>query len=300
MTDSSVRNIAQTGTPGEGLSALARLLGHVMGMTVTLSVAPMPGHANHRPDLALCPSAASDPSPTTSDGMRMSWRVPLLGGTWQAVLQLPPRDMDGSAIDQSRIGAMSDLVRPILEDLAARMQFQAEAESIGQAFVRLKRESRIDQLTGLLRRESFAEDVRDRLSDSRRGTIVVIDLNDFKRVNDTLGHAEGDRIIARVGAILTTCLRAYDVAARFGGDEFALFLPGLVQQSKVSSVLDRLQMHMLDDAEISSHDISFSWGTSVLVAAHDLNKALQAADLEMIRQKAERHRRATFMHQVHR
>lgn len=86
-----------------------------------------------------------------------------------------------------------------------------------------------DPLTGLLNGRAFAERLGQHFALARRErralTIAYVDLDDFKRINDRFGHAEGDRALRMVARVLVQGLRETDVAARLGGDEFALLLP---------------------------------------------------------------------------
>ena len=86
-----------------------------------------------------------------------------------------------------------------------------------------------DPLTGLKNRRRFGEDLRTELARSRRedtvGAVLMLDLDNFKQVNDTLGHPAGDRVIAEIAGVLRDRMRATDVVARLGGDEFAVVLP---------------------------------------------------------------------------
>jgi diguanylate cyclase (GGDEF)-like protein len=86
-----------------------------------------------------------------------------------------------------------------------------------------------DPLTGLKNRRRFEEDLRTELARSRRertaGALLMLDLDNFKQVNDTLGHPMGDRTIAAIADVLRERMRATDVVARLGGDEFAVVLP---------------------------------------------------------------------------
>jgi diguanylate cyclase (GGDEF)-like protein len=88
--------------------------------------------------------------------------------------------------------------------------------------------ARRDALTGLLNHAAFGAAVDEELYRARRYerglTLVYLDVDDFKRINDTLGHLEGDRVLKRVASILMESLRASDVAGRLGGDEFAVCL----------------------------------------------------------------------------
>ncbi|HET7574145.1 MAG TPA: diguanylate cyclase [Solirubrobacterales bacterium] len=93
----------------------------------------------------------------------------------------------------------------------------------------LARQASQDWLTGLKNRRRFEEDLRTELARSHRygvpGAVLMLDLDHFKQVNDTLGHPAGDRVIAEIAAVLRNRTRETDVLARLGGDEFAIVLP---------------------------------------------------------------------------
>jgi diguanylate cyclase (GGDEF)-like protein len=93
----------------------------------------------------------------------------------------------------------------------------------------LRRQASQDPLTGLKNRRRFEEDLQTELARSRRegreGALLMLDLDNFKRVNDTLGHPVGDRVIADIAGVLRARMRMTDVVARLGGDEFAVVLP---------------------------------------------------------------------------
>ncbi len=86
-----------------------------------------------------------------------------------------------------------------------------------------------DALTGLANRRRFEQELCRHLAQMRRygpeGAVLLLDLDCFKSVNDTLGHAAGDRLLVRVATVLRERLRATDLIARLGGDEFAVLLP---------------------------------------------------------------------------
>jgi len=93
----------------------------------------------------------------------------------------------------------------------------------------LAREASQDSLTGLKNRRRFEEDLRAELARSHRygveGALLMLDLDHFKQVNDTLGHPAGDRVLAEIAEVLHGRTRETDVLARLGGDEFAVVLP---------------------------------------------------------------------------
>ncbi|HWH45089.1 MAG TPA: GGDEF domain-containing protein [Thermoleophilaceae bacterium] len=137
---------------------------------------------------------------------------------------------------------------------------------------RLRAEAQSDWLTGLLNRSGFSLAApRHRAMAARRGesvAIAVIDLDDFKQVNDIYGHAAGDRLLIDLAGAWTASLRPGDLLARFGGDEFVLMFP-VASEGGVDTVLARLR---------GAHPTPWTAG-SVLVAPGDsLDDALGRAD----------------------
>ncbi len=106
-----------------------------------------------------------------------------------------------------------------IEDISARRRSE----------LRLRHMADHDSLTGLLNRRAYERRLEDHLRRGERyghdGAVLVIDLDDFKEVNDTLGHRAGDELIVRVAGALATRLRESDTLARLGGDEFAILTP---------------------------------------------------------------------------
>jgi diguanylate cyclase (GGDEF)-like protein len=99
-----------------------------------------------------------------------------------------------------------------------------------EAFERVQHIARTDALTGVLNHGAMQLRVREEIARARRDKaplgVVILDLDDFKQVNDTRGHAAGDELLRRVATLLQAELRPYDQVARYGGDEFVLLLPG--------------------------------------------------------------------------
>jgi len=113
-------------------------------------------------------------------------------------------------------------------DVSDRKQFEGQLQHLADH----------DALTGLFNRRRFSEEVERALKRSKRfgeeeGAVLFLDLDGFKFVNDTLGHAAGDDLIARVVNLLDANLRETDTLARVGGDEFAVLLARCDQTSAV-------------------------------------------------------------------
>ena len=142
----------------------------------------------------------------------------------------------------------------------------------------------LDFLTGLPGRASFIERVRLlRARNIGNGTIVavlIIDLDGFKKVNDTLGHEQGDKVLVQTAEVLRSTLRDTDIAGRFGGDEFVvcLFAPYSVVQETMINIAGRIVAGI---RELGS-GIGCSIGISLCIADRlNLSSALQQADKAM-------------------
>jgi diguanylate cyclase (GGDEF)-like protein len=147
-----------------------------------------------------------------------------------------------------------------------------------------------DPLTGLWNRRYFDEWLteemdRTRRSGTRQLSIMMIDINDMKQINDCRGHADGDRALAAVAAYLRAHLRAYDLCCRIGGDEFAVILPEVGPEG-----CDTLTTRLRDKAPLEMLRGSVPFGLSLGVASlgpevPSLEGLLRAADRSMYRDK---------------
>jgi diguanylate cyclase (GGDEF)-like protein len=147
-----------------------------------------------------------------------------------------------------------------------------------------------DPLTGLWNRRYFDERIaeeldRARRNPSRRLSIMIIDVNDFKRLNDSLGHAEGDRALCWVASFLKSHLRAHDVCCRVGGDEFAVILPE-VGEDGCDTLTARLREKLAWDGTLPAFAIGLSIGSATLPTSVCTGEDLmRAADHAMYRDK---------------
>jgi diguanylate cyclase (GGDEF)-like protein len=158
-----------------------------------------------------------------------------------------------------------------------------------------------DALTGLLNRAAFMERLEglmDRTAGVRageaQGALVFIDLDHFKRVNDSLGHLAGDRVLQTLAKRLVSTLRASDVVARIGGDEFMVLLPGLAQRAALQDVADKLLDALAAPVSLEGRSISVT--PTLGIALYPLHartpaELLKNADAAMY--QAQREGRAT-------
>ena len=139
-----------------------------------------------------------------------------------------------------------------------------------------------DELTGLLNRHGFLGAFARANASARRGgpggVIVACDLDGFKKVNDLLGHAEGDELLRQLGAILRRKIRKMDAAARLGGDEFALMLVGLSRATakRKCQWLGRM---------INTIGIGASFGLAAFDGSESEETVLHRADMAMYEEK---------------
>jgi diguanylate cyclase (GGDEF)-like protein len=144
-----------------------------------------------------------------------------------------------------------------------------------------------DPLTGLWNRRYFEDRLQEELSRSRRQgpqrpfSLMAIDLDDFKRVNDVHGHAGGDAVLKEVGEFLIGHLRNHDIACRTGGDEFSIILPDL-SAADCGSLVERLRMARASTNLQAAIPVSLSIGTASWPEAGDSTDELLAhADQSM-------------------
>ncbi len=135
-------------------------------------------------------------------------------------------------------------------DLAGTLSFAAAiALKNAELVERLHNAATTDELTGLFNRRALEERLEAEISRSYRHqiktSIVLIDVDRFKLINDTLGHAAGDRYLALVGQVLTKHVRTLDVVGRLGGDEFLVVLP-MTSASEALVFINRLQSGLQD------------------------------------------------------
>jgi diguanylate cyclase (GGDEF)-like protein len=135
-----------------------------------------------------------------------------------------------------------------------------------------------DPLTGIANRRGFLAELNALAPERRRGCVALIDIDYFKRVNDLLGHEEGDRVLAAFAERLATLVRRADVVARWGGEEFAIFFQDCIED-EASWSLARIATRMRNDpiGAIQGRPISFSAGISRWTGG-PLDEALARAD----------------------
>lgn len=183
-----------------------------------------------------------------------------------------------------RLGPAADILEPHLQAL------REHAEELQRA----RHLAATDPLTGIANRRAFSEALRREMARSERsGTplaVVLIDIDDFKAINDELGHGTGDDVLRAVARCAQLGTRQGDIIARIGGDEFALLLPD-ADQVKAQAIGERIRAEI---AGVRAHESSPRYvGVSIGVGVShgrelSVHGVLAQADRELYRNKAER------------
>ncbi len=156
-----------------------------------------------------------------------------------------------------------------------------------------------DSLTGLANRALFLDRLQLTMARQHRHSelnfaVMFLDLDHFKGVNDTLGHASGDDLLVRVAARLRACFRPEDTVARFGGDEFAILIEDIANISDITRIAERVQRDIHLPIEVYGHEVLIT--ASIGIAFGTLDHAtpeqvLRDADYAMYQAKSHGHAR---------
>jgi diguanylate cyclase (GGDEF)-like protein/PAS domain S-box-containing protein len=164
-----------------------------------------------------------------------------------------------------------------LRDVSERKRL--EQQLVHQAFH--------DPLTGLANRALFRDRVSHAIAVAHRHqkglAVLFVDLDDFKKVNDGLGHAAGDRLLLAAAERFRSCARAVDTVARLGGDEFAILLEGIIGPEDYSAIIDRLQAAMAQPFALEGNEvfINASLGLAIAGPTDVADDLLRNADVAM-------------------
>ncbi len=148
-----------------------------------------------------------------------------------------------------------------------------------------------DSLTALPNRALFVDRLEQGLKRGHRTrsplAVLFLDLDTFKTVNDSLGHAAGDELLVAVAARLSDCIRPGDTAARFGGDEFAVLLEDVGNDSAAERVALRILYALEAPFDVSGREVFISTSIGIALGDSPADDPIRDADLAMYRAKAE-------------
>jgi diguanylate cyclase (GGDEF)-like protein len=187
-------------------------------------------------------------------------------------------------------GAWSDDERAVLDGVAAQLGIAIEQIATHE---RLEHLSRTDDLTGLLNRRAFFEEAGKRLEHlqrkSRRAALLYLDLDNFKAVNDRLGHGEGDAVLEQIANMMVRSSRAGDLCCRLGGDEFVIWLEEVDEASAAAKAKLLVEAGLKVAARLETGEARFGLSIGIAVSetegAETLEELVARADRAMYRAK---------------
>lgn len=153
---------------------------------------------------------------------------------------------------------------------------------VKESWDREKQLSRTDALTGLDNTRSFIEEADEEIERAIRSrhpiSVAYMDLDNFKKVNDTLGHTTGDRLLKTVASIIGENIRKIDTASRIGGDEFVIMLPN-TDEHGAKTLIDRTREKLSETMRNNNWPVTFSIGIAVFsTPPNSPNDMLKMAD----------------------
>ena len=179
--------------------------------------------------------------------------------------------------------------------------FNAMAAEVKEEQAKLHRQANFDALTGLPNRMMAFDRINQEIHRARRFrqrfAVLFIDLDDFKNVNDSLGHAVGDKLLVATGGRVRASLRDSDTVARLGGDEFLVLLPDVEGEVEVERVAERLLQAVSEPHELQDRKVATKCSIGIALYP-DNGKTVEAlmanADNAMYQAKATEHGSAIF------
>ena len=175
--------------------------------------------------------------------------------------------------------------RDALDALRAQVALALERAALT---AELTSRASVDPLTGLGNRELFSHRLREALAEPAAPgatlAVLLLDLDDFKTINDSLGHSHGDEVLIVVAERLRACLRPGELAARLGGDEFAVLLPRVADDAEAVAAAERLAASLRSPVTVSGREVLARASVGVRLARggdEDPERLLRDADMAM-------------------
>ena len=179
-----------------------------------------------------------------------------------------------------------DEARAALDSLRAQVTLALELADLA---AELARRASVDPLTGLANRAGFSRRLREALDGlgdppGPAPALLLLDLDDFKTINDSLGHSSGDEVLRVVAERLRGCLQPADLAARLGGDEFAVLVPEVADEAEAVALGERLAAILRTPVTVAGREVLARASVGVRLARggdEDPERLLRDADMAM-------------------
>ena len=233
-----------------------------------------------------------------ADGLTVCATIRQQATAYVYVILLTSRDGQSDMVEGLGAGADDFLTKPLdVIELTARLRSGERVIELQHRLLEtqaaLQHAATHDRLTGLWNRGTVVDHLDGELNRTRREgasmSVLLVDIDYFKRINDTYGHAAGDQVLCEVSQRIRSQLRAYDTAGRYGGEEFLVVLPG-TDASSARVVAERLRSSVHTTpvmGESFSHEVSVSIGLACTDAVgFELSALVHVADQALYRAKA--------------
>lgn len=168
----------------------------------------------------------------------------------------------------------------------------SDITDVKNAQIQLEQMAFYDPLTGLANRRLFRNRLEHIINNlNREGSslgLILLDLDHFKNVNDSLGHDAGDTLLSMIASRIQQCVRASDTVARLGGDEFAVLLPGINTSLAISQIAQKILDSLREPIQLQQRDIRISTSAGIALAPEDSTTAeslVKHADLALYHAK---------------
>jgi len=240
----------------------------------------------------------------THNFMETKWRLGseiVASGTKVGVLEVfylqeKPDSYNGPFLEQE-----AKLIKAIADKLGRSVEFQNAQDELNSKNAQLEKLATHDHLTGLPNRMLFYDRFSQGLMISRRKqkevAVCIVDVDDFKQVNDMYGHQCGDSVLKEIALRVKSALRDYDTIARLGGDEFSILMLDIGKRPEVVEIIERILGMVNQELTICSDTIKPSLSIGIAMYPDDgdtSEKLIQKADKAMYEAKSKGKNRLSF------
>lgn len=219
----------------------------------------------------------------------------------RAVLQTLRDCVETLETNQSGLDRAADLREANEQLVLALMQWKADADKAMHAFLEMSRVAALDALTQLPNRllflDRFTQAIAGGRRRNRRMAVLFVDLNEFKQVNDMLGHHFGDQVLQLAARCMVATVRASDTVSRYGGDEFLILLDDVTQASDAGAIADKINAALAMPTRLGDHVLRLSASIGISVYPDDGEDAttlIDRADIAMYHAKRQGLSNAVF------
>ncbi len=203
--------------------------------------------------------------------------------------------------------AATDLTLEMLYLVEAKSAAMAESRKLNErlhgAKATAEAEARSDTLTGLSNRRALDQTLERLIARAVPFTLMHLDLDFFKQVNDTLGHAAGDLVLTEVARILCEETRSEDVVARVGGDEFVLVFTRLTERSRMVAIAERVILRLEEPVRFGDREARISASIGLVSSLNydrpEATRMMRDADMALYVSKDRGRGRVTFFDEAH-